>query len=480
VICSLKRKKGKDWLNDIADGFSFAYLYDQGVITDNDFIKIPYIINYVPDGLQIIVLSMSIFMMAKEIATTIQAISDSIADITDASTPVVGVSVGLGAGVVTAWDIGNFIMVGLKVLARIAYVIAITIALIEMIETLFEEILPKKREYLGMKYRTMFEKSCSHLNLSFQSSIPELDWIYIPQKDRKGGDDGETGYPTNSGSMYTFGDFIRVMKQKFNADYRIINNTFIFERLDFFEYTGNYQIPDVLQDQSKLLTNVKFNTNEIVSNYNIDFRFDTQDQNTLDDQNGRVFQAITSPINTVNEDLTSLKGLTEISLPMSLAKTKTKLNRVEKVAKTLGGIVDTLTGIFGNGTNFQSQIENRIGCMVISSHFLSVGKIVDMNGSKLHFNQRDRINAKLLFDKYHYINSFAEINGKHNQFWRYPATRVPMSLDEFQSLLENNSGVYNGEEFIIETLKYYPAERYGVIEYRVKRKYTNNLKIEFI
>ena len=111
ITASLKKNKGSDWLNDVADGYSFAYLYDQNHITDADFVKVPYVINYVPDGMQLIILSMSLFMMTKELIENIQKIAEAIGDVTDASTPVIGVSVGLGAGVVTAWDLGNFIMV---------------------------------------------------------------------------------------------------------------------------------------------------------------------------------------------------------------------------------------------------------------------------------------------------------------------------------------------------------------------------------
>ena len=117
ITCSLKKELGDDWLNDVADGFSFAYLYDQNIITSSDFVKVPYVINYVPDGMQLIVLSMSIFMMTKELIENIQKIAEAIGDVTDASTPVIGVSVGLGAGVVTAWDLGNFILVALKLVA---------------------------------------------------------------------------------------------------------------------------------------------------------------------------------------------------------------------------------------------------------------------------------------------------------------------------------------------------------------------------
>jgi hypothetical protein len=44
---------------------------------------------------------------------------------------------------VTAWDLGDWIMIALKVLARIAYIIAITIAIVNLIKEIFEQLLPK-------------------------------------------------------------------------------------------------------------------------------------------------------------------------------------------------------------------------------------------------------------------------------------------------------------------------------------------------
>jgi len=481
ISVGLKKKHGDDWLNDVADGFSFAYLRDQNIITDGDYIKIPYVINYIPDGMQLIVLSMSIYMMTKELIENIQALSDTIADITDASTPVIGVSVGVGAGVVTAWDWGNFIMTVLKAIARLIYIVAIVVAIKELIEQLFEQLLPKKRYHLGMTYRKMMERGCQYLGLNFSSSIVELDWVYIPRKDKKGGESGEIGFPRDSEPISIFGDLIRSLKEQFNSDYRIKNGTFYFERKDNFEVVSNYVVPSFFNDQDRLLDRVKFNTDEIVSNYNIYWALDVQDQNTLDVFDGRVFQAVTTPINKINNEFVVIKNLAEISIPFSLGRQKTSLTAVEELAKVLGKFVDNLTGIFGSGTNFASQVENRIGSLLLSSHFLSVGKVVKMSGNKLANNQRQVLDAKVLWEKFHFINSFAEYNGKHNQFWRFEGQRVPMSKEEFNELTENNFCVDDqGNEVQIEKIIYSPSKTTAVIDYRVKKKYTNNLKVEIL
>lgn len=481
IAVSLKKRKGEDWLNDVADSFSFAYLAELGIIASNDYVKVPYVINYVPDGTQIVILYIAIHMMTKELIENVQRISDTIADVTDASTPVIGASVGLGAGVVTAWDIGNFILTALKTIARIVYTIAITIAIIKLIEQIFEQLLPKKRHHLGMTERRLFEAACKHLGLTFSSSIDDLNTVHVPIKDKKGGSSGETGYPSNSGPIYLFGDFIRVLKEKYNADFRITDDVFYFERRDSFEVPSSYKLPNFFNDQDRLLDSVKFNTDEMLSNYNIYWRYDIQDQNTLDDQEGRVFQAITRPINVQNEDLVLMKNLAQISIPFSLGRTKTGLTNIEEVAKVLGGIVDELTGVFGKGTSFKSQINSRVGSLLLSSHFLTYGKNIKMNGSVLANDQRKELSALSLWEKYHYINSFAEIKGVHNQWRRYLGQKVPMAIEDFEILLKNNIiKSDDGKDILIENVVYNPSETTAIIDYRVKEKYSNNLKIEII
>ena len=121
----------------------------------------------------------------------------------------------------------------------------------------------------------------------------------------------------------------------------------------------------------------------------------------------------------VNDKFVNIKNLAQISIPFALGKEKTGLTAVEEVMKTLGQIVDNLTGIFGGGTNFANQVEERIGSLLLSSHFITIGKVVVMSGRKLANNQRQLLDTKLLWDKYHYINSFAEYQGVHNQYYRY-------------------------------------------------------------
>lgn len=495
VECTIKREQGSDWLNEVADGFSYRYLENQGIIKNSDFVSVPYVINYIPDGAQLLILGISTFMMTKELIESIKAISDRISDLTDAAIPVVGVSVGAGGGVVTAYDIGNIILAALKLVAQIAYSVAIIVALVKLTEQIIEQLLPPKRYHLGMTVKSLFVKACQHLNLTLESTL--LDdiekggnkWVLLPSKNHRGGEKPtgadaswrETGVPSQQDATDTFAGVIRTFKEMFNADFQLKDGKFIFERRDFFIKSTGYVIPDTFIDQEKLIDNNTFNTDELKSSYNINWSFDSQDLNTLDNQNGRVFQAVLSPKVTNNDKLKSLTGLKEVSIPITLGVRKDKLTVIEEVVKALVLVADALTGQLGNPHSLSGQITNRIGALHSSSHFLSSPKMVVMAGSNLQLDQRQILSASDLWNNYHYINSFKQINGKHNQYWIYREQKIPFCFRDFVTLLDSNQvETTSGEPADIESLEWDIWANFATINYRINRLYDDNFNITFL
>lgn len=494
VRCSIKREQGSDWLNDVADGFSYRYLESIGLIKNEDFDGVPYCINYIPDGAMLLILGVSLYTMTKELIESIKSVGERIADLTDAAIPVTGVSVGAGAGVVTAYDIGNIVLAALKLILQIAYTVAIIIAIVQLIEQIIEQLMPPKRVHLGMSIKKLFEKGCEHLNLTLSSSLLDsIDsgqrWVLIPSKNHRGGekptnsgtDWRETGVPSQQDATDTFGGVIRTFKRMFNADFQIRNGVFIFERVDFFRKQSNYVIPDTFIDQEKFLDTNTFNTEEIKSNYVISYAFDSQDMNTLDVADGRVFQAQLSSNITINESLRTMKGLEEISIPFSLPVRKNKLTFIEEAVKFLVSIADALTGQLGNPQSLSGQIANRIGAMELSSHFLSVPKLVSMSGGQLSFEQRQILSSRKLWFDYHFLNSFKPIEGQHNQYYVYSQQKIPFCFADFLSLLNNNKvTTTSGEDAEIESLEWNVWDDFALIDYRVNRLYDNNFKITYL
>ena len=478
VQVALKKKKGIDWLNDVADSFSFASMEDEGIISESDYIKVPYVINYVPDNMQLVMLSMSIYMMTKELIEQIRDISAAITEVIQASTP--------NTGIPPSIDTGDLIAAILKTAARIAYAVAIVIAIKNLIGELLEQLLPKKRFHLGMSIKTLIEKGGEKLGLQIESEFLDdrSNWVLIPSKNHKGGEPQqgtERGHPNNTDSVYTFGNMIRTLKDMFNADINLTEDTLEFERWDKFNSSSGYVIPDTFTDQENAKDDINWNTDELTSNYNINWAYDIQDQNTLDDQEGRVFQVITEPNTVNNQEFVNIKGLKEVAIPFTAGLRKNELTRVEKIAKVLGGIVDNITGIFGNGTSFAAQIDARIGALLLSSHFTTFPKMVVMTGNQLSINQKSILSAKKLWEDFHYINSFVEINSIHNQFKLYNKVKVPFCFEDFILLSESNEVLTaDGRLAYIDNLEWTIVDKNALISYRIREKYTNNLKQRFL
>jgi hypothetical protein len=501
VEVSLKQKQSSDWLDEVADSFSYRFLSDpsyngNGKITNSDYAGVPYVINYIPDGVQLILLAISTFTVTKELVESIKSIAEQSENIANGVTPVTGTSVGFGAGVVTAWDLGDIIGAVIKLAITVAYTIGIIYALVKLIEQIVEQLVPKRRFHLGIPIRTLFQKACDYLNMTLSSTLLDnLDrssekWVLIPSKGNKGGEPPtgadantwrEVGIPTSADGLDTFGDVIRTFKRVFNADFRTKNGVFQFEKADFWEGQSGWIIPDTFTNQTNLRNETSVNTNEIKANYVIKWQTDQQDMNTLDNQQGRLFQAITTPTIVNDASLVNIKGLETIDVPFSLAVRKDSLTFLEDALKVFLDAADFLTGQLGQPQGFASLMTSRIGSMSISSHFLSIPKMVVMGSNNLAVGQRTIMSAENLWNNYHAIESFVPIDGKHNQQVIYSDVKIPFCFEDFVSLADNNYvQTKDGESAEISNLVWQVENDTATVTYKVNRLYDNNLTLKTI
>lgn len=329
------------------------------------------------------------------------------------------------------------------------------------------------------------EKGCQELGLNFKSTIFDGvlgNMVYIPQKAERGSlfkSNFGQGLPELNDFGYFFGNMFDAVKKMFNADYRIENGTDLrFERWDYWRNNpGNYQFPNNynLQDKQKM---EKFpNTNEIKSGYFIAFDVDTNDQNTLDNFYGTNYDAITY-LKTELDGYRDLFGNEDIRLPFALGTRKNKLSRFENFFKSLGGAVDKVTGLLGNGTNFKTKVQNRVGALYLSDHKTTKPKLVIMSGDTISPQNRQILSAKNLWDNYHFINSFVPINGEHNQHWNYFGVKDRFCYEDFVNLLNNNFGITgDGKQAECTRLEWEVKNDFAEIDYRVNEIYDTNLRI---
>jgi hypothetical protein len=482
LSADVKKLKGNTWIEEVANPLSFASLYDQGFITDAMTVYVPTLRNYVPDGVELSILSITLFIMGKELYELIRTLSNRIGELIATFTP--DVVVGTAAEVAKPGSIAKEI---LAAIFELAYAIVIVIAIIKLIKEIINQLYPPVRYQAGILVKDLVSAACDKLNMSFSSTIfdnaPFNNMVFLGFKDTKGNKTrtGGQSYPTAQDQVYTFGDLIRVLQSMFNAKYKITDNVFYLERRDFWQSQSAYQLPDVLSNFDERYDEFTYNANDIQSNYLISFTTDYQDQNTLDNFSGTNYQIITSA-NTVNDvDYVNIKNLTQVRLPISRGIRKSELTGFEKFLRGLLQFVDLLTGVFGQGSNFASKVQGRIGSLNLSQELIGNNKFLIMQGGKISSQNETVLSAKYLWENYHYIESFAEINGTHNQYKEYSDVRIPFSFNDFISLIGNNFfTTSNGQEGEIRTLDWVADENSAVVSYRIKEKFTNNLKLEFI
>ena len=217
------------------------------------------------------------------------------------------------------------------------------------------------------------------------------------------------------------------------------------------------------------------------SNIVLQWDTDLQDQNTLDNQNGRVYQAVTSVKNVQNPDLVNLKGLERIAIPMSLGVRKDKLTAIEEVLKVFLQAADFLSGQLDSPQSFAAQFSARVGSLHLSSNFLSRPKMVVMAGSKLALDQRNIMSAQRLWEGYHFLKSFVTINNENNQKVIYKEQLIDFCPQDFVSLSGNNfATTETGERAEITRVVWNIRGNSAIIDYNVFRVYDTNLQIKYL
>jgi len=161
-----------------------------------------------------------------------------------------------------------------------------------------------------------------------------------------------------------------------------------------------------------------------------------------------------------------------------MAVRKDKLTDIEEALKIFLDAADFLSGQLDKPQSFGANFSARVGSMHLSSHFLSIPKMVVMNGSKLALDQRQIMSAEQLWHVYHFINSFATINGENNQQTIVDEQTIDFCLENFVSL-SNNQFVKTetGENAEVTKLVYNLEANTAVISYRIYKVYDENLEV---
>jgi hypothetical protein len=225
-----------------------------------------------------------------------------------------------------------------------------------------------------------------------------------------------------------------------------------------------------------LINTLEYNTDEMKSTRLLRFITDLNDEWTIDNYNGTAVEIKTSPVTVINEKAVLLSGLDEVNFNVALGNRKDELNAIEKLLKDLGGFIDTVTGVFGGGTNFEQGIDAKIGMLKQQTNWHAVPKLLYLNGDgTMPVNHRAVWNADILWEKYHKEKSFVRDNW-HGQKKMYNNIEVPFGLEDFLVLLSNPYFPFNGEQAKMDKFVWEPSKDTAVINFYIRKPYTFNLK----
>ena len=472
VTVSIMKDNDLKTFFDNLSGATCGYLEEIGVFTDADYVKIPYVVEKKFNLFEILMASIMLYLMVKELAESVERTANTIAEVV-----ALLAFVGTGSNVLGAALLG-----ALKALISIAYTAILLLAIIELSKTLFEVLVPPLREHKGILLKNALGKIANHFGYEFSSPISEYNNVtYLPSNPNldektafgfisvtKG---TQSGIPNNLDYGYFTADLFNLAKSLPYAKMALIGNTIHLRPKNdpFWIQQTQWEMPDVL------VNTLRYNTNEMKSTRLLSFPVDTSDEWTIDNYDRTAVEIKTSPISVINKRAVLLKGLEEVDFQTALGNRKDELNGIENLLKDVGGFIDDVTGVFGGGTNFASLIQSKVGVLKVSTNWHTVPKLLYLNGDRMPINHRDLWNADLLWEKYHKEKSFVRDNWTGQKIV-YNDVEIPFGLEDFFQLSTNPYFKYKGIQAKITNFEWTVAQDTAKISFTIKKAYTFNLQ----
>lgn len=503
-----------DWLNDYADSFTFDYLYDTGFFNKNYFIPIPYVIVKKQDTFEIVMTLVTIFVIVDKLKQQVKEISQLIAGT---------------ANPLEMSTLPRFIL-------QIIYTTTLLISLIALILRMLYMLMPPVKYHQAMYVKDLFQIACDYMGFTFKSSILQgpiySKMVIMPEKYNINQDAGlfagVAGDFKNNNERTghfkgTFGDLIRKMKTMFYAKIVIDGNTLYFEPYDFKLGSNGIQVPYSFDNEDSF----RLNHEDFFATMVLSFLTDLSDRHTIQEYLGTSVQITQTAKSSINQKMSLLRNLNQEQIQFALAKKKTELTIIETLlnaflkavqavlnalVKAINGAIKALNalikvinktikalGTIGIKIDFKIKeidkinppsignvISNRLGMLKMESDYVSVSKIflIDQNSNpvntKISADNASLVNARYLFDNYHYFKSFVSINGKpDNQYLLRDSDQFPFSFDDFVQSLNNNAiFTPDGLEGKAISLKFNPIKQTATCSYKVRKHYLSNLKLE--
>jgi hypothetical protein len=405
-----------------ADGL----IFDRVPFLPSDFRLVDY--QVVPQNQGIYVFSLNIMALTTTLAIidSIQEVAEGVTDLINATTP----SVSLAGPVVNTPLI---ITAGLKLLARIAKLTAITINFIRTINELLRIIFPPIRQFRAIGYKRLIEKSANFLGYTVKSNflneIEPLTILPVPIMNTEANILKQIfipntlaftkGFPSLNDAYNTLGSVLTELARVYNLRMEVGENELVIERRNFFNVANQTPLPLYYNDQENK-TEERTHNADFYKRRFLSFAVDPMDLYTFDDAKGLSAENGLEANALPSIDLNLLKGLDNIATGYAKGSRRTDLTFAEKAFQGVAKLVQTLTG-----QTLSSNITQRANCLQISELYFSTTKLLWMNGTRLSPANDTILNARYILDTYFEVDDFAEVIND---------LPVPLSFEEFLDL----------------------------------------------
>lgn len=476
VSVGIVKEDGIDDLYSKLEAITYGFLESIGAVTQADYVTVDYVVEKKFNLFEILMASIILYLMIKELAESIERTANAIADVT-------GLLLFVGVG---STALGAALLAVLKAIIAIAYTAVLLIAVINLAQTLIDTLVPPLRQHKAILLRHALEVVAAHLGYGLVAPSSLLDNVhYLPSnprlddKTKFGFINRPKGTPTGIPNVLDYGyncsDMFLLAKTLLRGKIAIIGNDIHVRPQNdpFWINNGVWQMP------SKLLEVKGYNLNDLKATRIIQLKIDQRDEWTIDNYKGTAFEIKTSAITVQNQKASLLKGLGEENINAAHGNRKDELNGIENLLKSVAGFIDGLTGVFGGGTNFVAKINAKKGVLKQSENWHSIPKLLYLSGGKLPINHRDLFSAKVLWDDFHNYDSFVENNGQ-KQRAVYENVEIPFGIEDFKILTVNSYFLFEGNTAKITNFVWTTGRDTAIISFWVQERFTTNLKETFI
>jgi len=471
IFVTVQKKDGLNSLEDRLSGLTYGYLEEQKVFTLKDYISLEYVVEKNNNSFEILVNSVTLFLMLKELAeavkTTAETISDTVAFFATGATGGIAASIyAVSKSVIT-----------------VAYTATLTVAVTGLINDLVQTFVSPLRKHKVISLYTLLANVSEHLGYTLETDIAELkEFFFLPsnnnldQYDKQGfifkTEGTKTGLPNITDNGYLCSEMFGAVKNMFRAKLSIEGSTLQFKNVDssYWVKKSIYKMPPVLEKTKQ------YNTDELNANRLLSFATDISDEWTTSLYTGTTIETITDAVTVNNADAKYISGLDNVQIPYALGNRKTELNALENAVAKIGGAADRLIKSFGGGSSFKAAVQNRVGSLKVSNNNTTTPKILYLKNGKMPSNHRSICGAPYLSDKFHAGKSFVQ-NDYYGQKVVYEGVRIPFGFEDYLLTIENSYfTTEEGAEAKITKLEYNINSDTAIVDYWIRQKYTVNLK----